>query len=63
MVIPWNVSTSAADIREMKDRRDYRGLIRALRNRDLDIQWQASTALAELGTEGMDHHRGPGRNP
>jgi hypothetical protein len=55
MVIPWNFSTSAADIRVMKDRRDYRGLIRALRNRDLDIQWQASTALAELGTEGMDH--------
>ena len=55
MVIPWNLSTSSADIREMKDRRDYRGLIRALRNRDLDIQWQASSALAELGTEGMEH--------
>ena len=55
MVIPWTLSTSAADIREMKDRRDYRGLIRALRNRDLELQWQASTALAELGTEGMDH--------
>jgi len=55
MVIPWNLTTSPADIREMKDRRDYRGLIRALRNHNLDIQWQASTALAELGTEGMDH--------
>jgi len=55
MVIPWNLSTSAADITEMKDRRDYRGLIRALRSRDLEIQWKASTALAELGTEGMDH--------
>jgi HEAT repeat protein len=55
MVIPWNLSASAADISDMKDRGDYRGLIRALRSSDIDVQWRASTALAELGTEGMDH--------
>jgi len=39
----------------MKNRKDFRGLIRALRHRDLDIQWEASRALAGLGLEGIDH--------
>lgn len=43
------------DIEAMKSGREYRGLIRALRHKNLDIQWQASSALAGLGTEGMDH--------
>ncbi len=55
MVIPWDLIPSEADITGMKERRDYRGLIRALRHRDLNVQWRASSALAELGTDGMDH--------
>jgi len=43
------------DIEAMKQRRNYRGLIKALRHKNLDIQWQASSALAGLGTEGMNH--------
>jgi HEAT repeat protein len=43
------------DIGAMKTGRNYRGLIRALRHKNLDIQWQASSALAGLGKEGMDH--------
>ena len=43
------------DIEAMKQRKNYRGLIKALRHKKLDIQWQASSALAGLGTEGMDH--------
>ncbi len=54
MVIPWDL-TSSEDITRMKERRDYRGLIRALRHSDLEVQWRASSALADLGTDGMDH--------
>jgi hypothetical protein len=43
------------DITTMKQRKDYRGLMKALRHRDPDVQWQASAALSDLGTEGMDH--------
>jgi len=43
------------DIGAMKAGKNYRGLIKALRHKNLDIQWQASGALADLGTEGMDH--------
>jgi len=43
------------DIEAMKQKRNYRGLIKALRHKKLDIQWQASSALAGLGTEGMNH--------
>jgi hypothetical protein len=53
LVIPW-AFPQGADITQMKERRDFQGLIRALRHRDPDAQWQASGALAELGTEGMD---------
>lgn len=48
-------SLKEPDIEAMKSGREYRGLIRALRHKNLDIQWQASSALAGLGTEGMDH--------
>lgn len=43
------------DIEAMKAGKKYRALIKSLRHKNLDIQWQASSALAELGSEGMDH--------
>jgi HEAT repeat protein len=43
------------DIAALKRRKDYRGLIKALRHRNPEVQWQASAALADLGPEGMDH--------
>jgi HEAT repeat protein len=43
------------DIEALKARKDYRSLIKALRHKNLTIQWKASSALAGLGTEGMDH--------
>jgi hypothetical protein len=43
------------DIPALVEQKDYRGLIQALRHRNLAVQWQASRALAGLGTEGMDH--------
>jgi HEAT repeat protein len=55
MVISWDPFLKPADISDMKKRKDFRGLIRALRHRDLNIQWEASQALADLGSEGMDH--------
>ena len=55
MIMPWDISLKPPDIAAMKNRKDFRGLIRALRHRDLDIQWEASRALAGLGPEGIDH--------
>ena len=55
MIIPWTISRKPPDIDTMKQRKDFHGLIRALRHRDLDTQWKASRALADLGPEGMDH--------
>ena len=55
MLIPWDLFLKPADIADMKKRKDFRGLIRSLRHRDLDIQWEASQALVGLGSEGMDH--------
>jgi HEAT repeat protein len=43
------------DIGAMKQRKDFRGLMKALRHRDPDVQFQASAALSSLGSEGMDH--------
>jgi HEAT repeat protein len=43
------------DIAAMKGRKDYRGLMKALRHRNPDVQWKASAALSDLGAEGMDH--------
>jgi HEAT repeat protein len=43
------------DISAMKQRKDFHGLMRALRHRDPDIQFQASAALSSLGTEAMDN--------
>jgi HEAT repeat protein len=43
------------DIAALKRRKDYRGLIRALRHRNPDVQWKASAALSDLGPEGINH--------
>ena len=43
------------DIDAMREEKDYRGLIAALRHEQLDIQWHASSALASLGDEAVDH--------
>jgi hypothetical protein len=55
MIMPGDLSLKPADIAVLKKRKDFRGLIKALRHRDLDIQLEASHALGELGSEGMDH--------
>lgn len=46
---------SPPDISAMKERRDYSGLTRALRHRDLNVQWRAAKALQELGGGGLDY--------
>lgn len=46
---------SLPDIPAMKECRDYSGLTRALRHRDLNVQWRAAKALQELGREGVDY--------
>ncbi|HNB04192.1 MAG TPA: HEAT repeat domain-containing protein, partial [Methanoregulaceae archaeon] len=43
------------DIDAMREEKDFRGLITALRHDKLDIQWHASSALASLGDEAIDH--------
>jgi len=43
------------DIGAMKQRKDFHGLMKALRHRDPHVQFQASAALSSLGSEGMDH--------
>jgi len=43
------------DIAGMERRKDYHGLMKALRHHDPVVQWQASAALSYLGSEGMDH--------
>lgn len=39
----------------MKQQKDIGALIQALRYKDLDIQWRATEALGEMGTDGTDH--------
>jgi len=48
---PW---LKQPNVNRMKQRRDIAGLIRALRHRNFDIQWQAAEALSSLGTEAVD---------
>ncbi|MDD1715891.1 MAG: HEAT repeat domain-containing protein [Methanolinea sp.] len=43
------------DIRALAERKDFHRLVLALRHRDLEIQWQATEALGELGKEGLDY--------
>jgi HEAT repeat protein len=42
------------DIEEMERDKDVAGLIKALRHRDLEIQWRAAESLGKLGPYGMD---------
>jgi hypothetical protein len=42
------------DVAELKQKKDIKGLIRMLRHKDLEIQWEAATALAELGSSHID---------
>lgn len=55
MTPDWLPGFSLPDIPSMKDKKDYHGLTRALRHRDLNIQWKAAQALGELGREGVDY--------
>ena len=43
------------DIGQMKQEKDFNGLIRALMYKDLDIQWRAAEALGEMGADGKNH--------
>ena len=42
------------NIGELKEHRDFNGLILALRHTDLEIQWKAADALGEMGQEVVD---------
>ncbi len=42
------------DIEKMERDKDVKGLIKALRHRDLEIQWRAAESLGSLGPYGMD---------
>lgn len=43
------------DIPKLKNQKDFHGLIVALRHPNLDIQWKAADALADLGQEAVDY--------
>jgi len=43
------------DISRLREQKDISGLVRALKHKDFDIQWQAAEALSMLGTEAVDH--------
>jgi len=43
------------DIAQLKQQKDIHGLINALMNKDLDIQWKAAEALGEMGPDGTNH--------
>ena len=54
MNLPHLFAANLQDIPVMKERRDIRGLIRALRSADFAVQTAAARALGTLGTESMD---------
>lgn len=47
----WDITP---DITHLKEQQDVIHLIRALKHKDLNVQWQAAEALASLGKEHMD---------
>lgn len=53
MIPGWIYGLTVPDIPELKERKDYEGLTRALRHRDLKVQWNAARALGELGKESV----------
>ncbi|HUU76574.1 MAG TPA: HEAT repeat domain-containing protein [Methanoregulaceae archaeon] len=47
------------DVEELKRKKDYYALIKALRHADLETQWKAAEALGEMGQEALDYlHEG-----
>jgi HEAT repeat protein len=46
---------SHPDISSMREKKDFRGLMKALRHRDPQVQFDASAALSDLGSEGVTH--------
>jgi len=54
MTFPRIFAITAADIPAMKERRDIRGLVRALKSPDFAVQTEAATALGTFGAEAMD---------
>lgn len=48
-------SSSRPDIDRLLERKDIKGLIKALQHNDATVQWQAAYSLAKMGQEGVDH--------
>jgi HEAT repeat protein len=55
MPAPGWLTPRNPDINELKEHRDFHGLILALRHTNLDTQWKAAEALGELGQEAVDY--------
>ncbi len=55
MIPGWLYSYSQPDIPSLKERKDYEGLTRALRHRDINVQWRAAKALGEIGEESVPY--------
>jgi HEAT repeat protein len=43
------------DIAALKEKKDYKGLISALKHPDFDTQWQAAEALGKMGSPAVEH--------
>ncbi|HVP96945.1 HEAT repeat domain-containing protein [Methanoregula sp.] len=54
MNFPRIFAVNAGDIPPMKERRDIRGLVRALKSPDFAVQTEAAKALGTIGAEAMD---------
>ena len=55
MIPAWLYSYTVPDIPSLKERKDYEGLTRALRHRDIKVQWRAAQALGEIGGESVGY--------
>lgn len=55
MIPGWFLDLKRPDVQALKEKKDFHGLIKALRHRDPRIQWQAAHALGDLGEESQDH--------
>ncbi|MBP7120431.1 MAG: HEAT repeat domain-containing protein [Methanolinea sp.] len=53
MIPGWLYSLTIPDIPGLRERKDYEGLTRALRHRDLKVQWNAARALGEIGKDSV----------
>lgn len=54
MNFPRIIAVTSGDIPVMKERRDIRGLVRALKSPDFAVQTEAAKALGTFGAEAMD---------